>query len=90
MGTSPSKEDLAAYREALGAAYAALNEAAAQTAYAHDHVEAASDETRRMYGTDAATSAFADALLATSDANLAVINAIDALPPLDEEDSDET
>ena len=86
---NPGLEDLAAYREALGRAYAALDEAKTDVDFALDDVQATRDEARRVFGTPEATSGFSNVL---SDLHLvarAIADAMDALPPLDEGAADE-
>jgi hypothetical protein len=87
--TSPSKEDLAAYRAALGAAYAALDEAKTDIDLALDDVQAARDEARSLYGTPEATSVFSNAIADIHLAARAIADAIDGLPALDEGDVEE-
>jgi hypothetical protein len=89
MTTSPSKEDLDAYRERLGAAYAALDAAGASVDLARDDVEEARDAASTAFGTPEATSIFSDAISDCTLAARAIADAVDALPPLDEDDGKE-
>ena len=90
MTASFSKEDLDAYREALGAAYATLDEASTHTDLARDDIERARDEARSAYGTAEATSVFNNALASIKLAARAITDAIVELPPLDEGDGEES
>lgn len=89
MAASPSKEDLAAFHEALAASYTALDELKTDVKSALDDVQAARDEARSLFGTPEATSVFGNALSNIHLAGRAIADAIDALPALDEDDVSE-
>jgi hypothetical protein len=84
MKPSFSKEDLEAFNELLGAAYATLDEASSSVDSAHDDVQAARDEARALYGTSEATSSFNSPLADIKLAARAIADAIAGLPPLEE------
>jgi len=86
MKSSFSKEDLGAFNEMLGAAYATLDEASTHIDSAHDDVQATRDEAVRLYGTGEATGAFNGALHAIAEAGRAIADATAALPEIGEED----
>jgi hypothetical protein len=88
MAASPSKEDVAAYQAALGAAYAAIDAAKTDVDFALDDVETARDEARSIYGTSDATSAFNGAIADLHLAARAIADARNNLPSLDENDVD--
>jgi hypothetical protein len=88
MTTSPSKEDLDAYREALGAAYATIDEAKTHVETARERIEEAKDEARRLFDPSTAAGIFNGVLSDADLADRAIVDMIDGMPALEEEDTE--